>query len=77
LVELEGLEQEQIEREVESWVGEEGVVVRMADRMVVEAKSSWWAQQEEKEKRRWYSQEHKRIAERREEKGRVHMEGED
>ena len=61
VVELEGLEQKQIEREVESWVGEEGVVVRMADGMVIKAKSFWWTQQEKKEKRRWYSQEHKRM----------------
>ena len=77
LVELEGLEQKQIEREVESWVGQEGVVVRMADGMVIKAKSFWWTQQEKKEKRRWYNQEHKRMAERREEKRRVHMERED
>ena len=58
LVELEGLEQKQIELEVENWVAKERVVVRMADRMLIKAKSCWWAQQEKKEKRRWYSQEH-------------------
>jgi hypothetical protein len=77
VVELEGLEQKQIEREVESWVGEEGVVVRLADGLVIKAKSFWWTQQEKKEKRRWYNQEHKRMAEHREEKRKVHMERED
>ena len=74
LVELEGLEQKQVELEVESWVGKEVVVVRMADGMVIKAKSCWWAQQEKKEKRRLQSQEHKLQSIRRDDKRRVHME---